>query len=482
MCPFMAELLVPRELHGKRLFGYNLGYFGMYLTNVFIDVFVFQFYVYTINLNSLLVSIGISLKLIIAALSAIIFGVMADNKKSGKFGKRRPFLFYGLPIWFITSVLLWLPPWKCPQNNSFYWPTAIYLWCILILNIISLMSMMSPHASMLPEQSQTYKNQEKVASVGTFLTIIASILALLFPLIMQSMLEDPQKVKWWEPSGKLVLLYIPLISLGFGIFAIISIILAFFSVDESFHKIGYDLKAKKSSVLAKFHQMTIPGKDKKFKHFIWMGFFTTISSQILGILVIPFLTYSLEFRGSQYFIYIIVSFLCKFGWFYVWKKILQKHALIKTYSLCILSSVIASLLELIFLIEMLSFEFKMIIFIITMGTILGAIYGFGLFSGPLASALIYEAASKDNEADNIDKAVSKISGAYFGLNSFLLSISRAVASIMIGVILIGPNQENPTIITLCLSSMGIFFLIGLIFLRKIELKEEISIQRPFTAK
>jgi Na+/melibiose symporter-like transporter len=334
---------------------------------------------------------------------------------------------------------------------------------------------------MFPEQSQTHKNREKVASVGTFLTIIASILALLFPLIIQSMIKDPRNVKWWEPSGKLIIFYIPLIGLGFAIFGVFSLILTFFSINEGFHKTSFDYSVNKISIWSTFQQMIIPAKDKKFRKFLMVTFFTSISGQILGILVIPFLTYSLKFRGNEFFIYVIVSIFCKFGWYYLWKKVLKNRPIIKTYALCLLSSIIASFLELVFLIEVLSFEFKIIIFIMSMGTILGSIYAAGLFSAPLASVLVYESAT-ENKNENIDKAISKISGAYFGLNLFLAYIARTFGSIMIGIILSGSNQENPAIITISLSSMGIFFLIGFIFLRKIDVNEDILKSKPGTIK
>ncbi len=462
----MSETLIPRELHGVRLWFYNLGYFGMSLTNIFMGVYVFQFYVYTINLDSIIVSIGIALQLIIFAISAVVFGIMADNKKPGKLGKRRPFLLYGLPIWFLTSILLWLPPY-CPKNNSIYWPTAIYFWVIIIINATSGMMILSPLSSMLPEQSQTHKNREKVASVGTILMIISSIFALLMPLIIQSILPDPENVKWWEPSGKVVLLYVPIIGGAFAISGVIAIILTFFSVDESFHKSTQDIGTKKVTIRVAFQQMIVPAKDKKYRKFLLVAFFTSISGQILGILVFPFLTYVLEFRGTEYFLYIIVSFSSKFGWFLVWKKILKKHSLIKSYSMCIAFSVIASFLELIFLVGMLSFELKIVLFIITIGTILGCLYGFSLFTGPLISALIYEAASKTE--NDVDKKVSEISGAYFGLQSFLISSGSAVASIFVGIILMGPNAENSIIITICMASMGLFYLISLLFLIQIKI-------------
>ena len=471
----MSKTIIPRELHGTKLFGYSIGFFGLFLTNLLISVFAFQFYVYTVNLNSLIVSIGIAIRLILSALFSIIFGVMTDNKKPGKFGKRRPFLIYGLPIWILTSILIWLPPWYCPKNNSIFLPTAIFFWIVIILNAISGTLILSAHISMLPEQSQTHNNRKKVASMNTFFTIIASILAMVLPLIVESILEDPERVKHWEPSGKVILFYMPIIGFALAMFGLVSIILTFFSVDESFHKISPEFETKKVSLLATFQKMFLPAKDKKYRRYLAVSYFNNIGSRILGILVIPFLALVLKFKGMDFYIYIFVSIFSKFGWFFIWKKIFEKekHSLIKLYSLCIISSIIASFLELFFLINTLSFEFKIILFVITIGTILGAIYSFRLFAIPLASALIYEAAENVENNDS-NKAISELSGSYYGLDNFMLSFGQATASIMIGIILIGRNSENPIIITLCLCSMGIFFLISFSFLIRIKLEKKIS--------
>ncbi|MFX1394272.1 MAG: MFS transporter [Promethearchaeota archaeon] len=471
----MSKTIIPRELHGTKLIGYSIGFFGLFLTNLLISVFAFQFYVYTINLNSLIVSIGIAIRLILSALFSIIFGVMTDNKKPGKFGKRRPFLIYGLPIFVLTSILIWLPPWYCPKNNSIFLPTAFFFFVVIILNAISGTLILSAHISMLPEQSQTHNNRKSVASMNTFFTIIASTLAMMLPLIVESILEDPEKVKHWEPSGKVILFYMPLIGLGFAIFGLISIILTFFSVDESFHKTSPETEIKKVSLLATFQQMLQPAKDKKYRKFLAVRYFNSFATRILGILVIPFLAFVLKFKGIDFYIYIFVSIFCKFGWFFIWKKILdkEKHSLIKIYSLCIISSIIASYLEIFFLINILSFEFKIILFVITIGTLLGAVYSFRLFAIPLAGVLIYEAAEKLENHDT-EKAISELSGSYFGLDNFMFSFGQASATIMVGIILLGPNSENPIIITLCLCSMGLFFLISLVILGRIKLQKDIS--------
>ena len=150
-------LPLPRELKGKRLFGYSMGDLGMSLANMFTGVYLFQYYVFTVNLNIILVSIGVSIQLIVGAFFAIIFGVIIDNKKPGKMGKRRPFLLIGLPIWFATTIFIWLPPWKCPDGNTLFLPTAIYFWVIILIRSISRSLLFNVYISMLPEQSQTLK-------------------------------------------------------------------------------------------------------------------------------------------------------------------------------------------------------------------------------------------------------------------------------------------------------------------------------------
>jgi Na+/melibiose symporter-like transporter len=464
----MSEIKTPRELHGMRLFGYNMGFFGIFLTNILISVFAFQFYVYTVNLDAFLTSIGISVNLILTAVFSIFFGIATDNKKPGKFGKRRPFLLYGLPIWALTAVLFWIPPWKCPESNPVYFPTLIYFWVILIINGICSASILSAHAAMLPEHSQTHKNREKVASIGTILTIIASILAMLIPLMVQSILPDPQNVEWWLPSGEILLFYMPIIGLGFAIFGVFSVFLTFFSIDESFHKKISPMETKKVSIAETFRKMSWPAKDKKYRKFLIIQFSNYTSAKILGILVIPFLTFVLQFKANEFFIYIIVSITCKFGWFYICQKLIKKIDFMKAFQLFAILSIIVSLLELLFLIEGLPFGLLIIFFIITIGTLLGGIYVFGFFAPPLSTALIYEAAKKTDE--DRDKALSKISGSYSGLNSFTIAIGQAFASLIMGFILIGSNKENPIIITMGIASMAIFYIISLIFIKRIDIQ------------
>ena len=464
----MGDVASPRELKGKRLIGYSMGDLGMALPNIFTGVFLFQFYVYTINLDSILVSIGVTTQLIVSAIFAIIFGVIVDNKKPGRFGKRRPFLLIGLPIWFITTILIWFPP-RGPQGNSMYMPTAIYFWVIILARSISNSLLFNVYISMLPEQSQTLKNRESVASVRSAFAIIASILALLLPLIIQSILEDPMNVKHWQPSGQILLFYIPIIGISVAIFGFISVFLIFFSVDETFHKVNIEDKKERVSLVERFHQMALPVRDQNFRNIIIATFFSGIAGKIVGLLVFPFQTYVLEFSSTQYFIYTLISIFGKFGWYFIWMKLRKKHHILKSYSFAVGLGIIGSFFGMFFLIRILSFNLRIILYIITWSTVLGSMYSFPLFSIPITAALVNEAAENSKE-ENIDIALSKISGAYYGLSSFIRSMGPAAASLIVGIILSGQNKENPLILILIWCSIPFLYLFTLIFIRRIKIK------------
>ena len=466
----MVEDASPRELLGFRLIGYSIGDFGLSLVNILFGTFVFQFYVYTINLNSILVSIGISIQLIIGAFFSIIFGVIVDNKTPGKLGKRRPFLLFALPLWVLANILIWFPPWYAPQADSFFWPTALFFWFIIVIKAISGTLMFNVYLSMLPEQSQTQKNRKSVASIRALFSIVASVLALLLPLIVQSVLPDPQNVKWWQPSGELILLYMPIIGIIFAILGLVTIIFTFFSVDETFHNNASINEKDKTPIVSSFRQILVPTKDKKFRNFLASVFFNSVSGKTLGILVIPFLAIVLKFRESEFFIYVIVSIFSKVSWYLIWRKILSKRNLTTRYFICIGFAVIASFLELLFLLEFLVFELKIFIFVLSIGTILGSMYSIPLFSIPIGATLVHEAAHK-TEKTNTSMAISKLSGAYYGSLNFIASLGQMFSSLILGFILSGANEKNPIIITLSLSSMGIFYMMSFLFIKRIKLNE-----------
>ena len=466
-----TEEVSKRGVRGKSKIGYSLGNFGLFLLRILISTFIFQFYVYTINLNSIFVSIGISLYLIISAVFSILWGVLIDRKTPGRLGRRRPFLLIGLPIWIISNILIWMPPFYCPPDNSFFLPTTIYFWTIMFFIALSDTLIYTAYCAMFPEQFRSKKSQESIATIQGIFLIIASIIALLLPLIVQN-LVDPENVKWWQPSGKVFLFWMPIIGISSVVLGVLTVFSVYFSVDESFYNQYHFQKEKNLSIKRAFTQIVVPLKDKKYRKYLSVSFFNSTSSNILGIAIIPFLIFVLKFRESEFFIYVLLSTITKFTWYFLWKYFFQTKELKQRFSFCIASGFISSFLTLIFLFNIESFFLKIVLFIIIIGTILGSLYAYPLFAVPMGAILVYNAAFTIDEF-NPEEEVSKISGAYYGSLNFIASLGKTLGSIFMGILLIGPNQENPIIIILSLASMGIFYLISFISLRTLQIRRDI---------
>lgn len=327
---------------------------------------------------------------------------------------------------------------------------------------------------MLPEQSQTLENRHLVALLRAFFMIIASVISLFLPLLVQSLLPDPKNAKWFDPSGGIILFYIPLIGCILTSFGLIAVLLVYFSVDESFHLYTSNVTKKKMTLRDTFKQMAQPARDHKYRNLVFTSFFINMSGSIFGFLIFPFQTFLLEFQQTEFLIYVIISLSGKLSWYVVWRFVIKKKPLVHSYYLSLIFAAIVSFTDFLFLLSNLPYILKMVLYIVSFGTILGTTYSIPLFGIPLSASLIQEAALKKN-APNVDEAISNISGSYYGFSTFISSLGAATFQIIIGLILTGANQGNPIIITLLFGSQGFFFLMAVIFLRKIKLDKPIEI-------
>ena len=87
------------------------------------------------------------------------------------------------------------------------------------------------------------------------------------------------------------------------------------------------------------------------------------------------------------------------------------------------------------------------------------------------ASLVHDAAVKIDK-NNIDKAMAKISGSYYGLASFTRSMGPSIASLFVGIILSGANEENPVAITIVFLSLGIFYLVAFFLVKMIKLPKD----------
>jgi len=416
--------------------------------------------------------------------SSIIFGVILDNTKPKKIGKRRPYILIGLPIWLVSAVLVYFPPWIPPEAQAMvstviYWPTAIWYWVLNFLKAVFGSLLMIVFSSILPEISQTLHNRKKTAMVATNLRILSSVVSVTFPNIITSLLEDSTNKGYWTPSGKFIMKIMPSISILFGIITAILILIAFFSIDESFHLT--ESSFEKRTLRATFNNIFKPIKDKEYMKFMTAGVCAQASQYILIFTIMPFVAYVLGRNlpygqiGFLYILYIIISISTKFVWLFIWRFIMKRKGnLLKTYKLNVIIIAIAAFFELFFFFEMHVF-LRMILFILSFGTVLGSIYSTNLFNSPLMNEMIDRAAenhliNNEDKSEDKNQVVTKISGSYYGLFSLSFSILAAISSTIFGFIFQGGNSQNPVILTLGLMSMGVFHIVAFVSLKLLKVK------------
>ncbi|MHA2325260.1 MAG: hypothetical protein ACXACB_07670 [Promethearchaeota archaeon] len=203
------------------------------------------------------------------------------------------------------------------------------------------------------------------------------------------------------------------------------------------------------------------------------------SQFVLGFTIIPFIAFVLgRYLPSGevnflYIMYIIISISTKYSWLLIWRFIMRKKEnLLKTYKLNLIVMIIAAVLELFFFFNMHIF-LRIILFVLSFGTVLGSMYSTALFRSPLMSEMIDRAAENsliENRNGDKNQAVTRISGSYFGLFSLTSSIIAAISSTIFGFIFQGDNSRNPIILTLGLMSMGLFYVIALFALQILKVK------------
>jgi Na+/melibiose symporter-like transporter len=202
-----------------------------------------------------------------------------------------------------------------------------------------------------------------------------------------------------------------------------------------------------------------------------------ISGSIFGFLLFPFQNFLLEFQQAEFLIYVIISLTGKLSWYVVWRFVIKRRSLVKSYSWALAFSAIVSFTDFLFLISNLPYPIKILLYVVSFGTILGTSYSTPLFGIPLGASLIHEAAVKKNTSD-VDETITTISGSYYGFSMFVSSLGAAFFQIVIGLILTGANRGNPIIITILFGSQGFFYIIAISFLRRIKLAEPAKIDTP----
>ncbi len=193
--------------------------------------------------------------------------------------------------------------------------------------------------------------------------------------------------------------------------------------------------------------------------------------RFLIVLVLPILIYVLLLQQAQFLIFMGVLTPFGLGGFFVWRSIIKRSGLKRAYGTSLILNAIGTVLALVFLFEMNDLA-RLLIGLAVMGINIASLVGGYLFPNPIISALvdlrIQELLLNKRQ---VEKKEVNLAGSYFGLNLFTMSISSAIANILIGFILSNGRESDPIAIILCLPIVGFLCVLGFLFLKKIDFKK-----------
>nr|MDO8115342.1 MFS transporter [Candidatus Sigynarchaeota archaeon] len=444
-----------RVLTGARLLGFSFGTFGQMAPIGIYNVFSAYYYIYVIGLDPFSTMFGVFLSLLAFAISSTIFGVLADNKKPGKHGKRRPFLLVGIPGLFTFMILCWTPPSMLlglPPDMG----TAVYFWTVAVALETCQGLLVSTYLSLMTEQSTSPDNRVKIATMQGIFSILGTVLSILLPIILKSL----------AASGATLTSVMPWIGLAFGAIGFGAFLTVYFSTNEDFYLVNRETTLPKRTITQTFKDIFVPARDPQFR--LWLGnsLMFNMAIRFLIFILMPLMEFVIQLQQSQYIIFFGCLLPIAATGYIIWVKKIKTSGLRNAYGLSLLVNVVFSTAAILLVIPM-DFIMKFILGIVIVGILISSLVAGYLFPNPIVSRLV------DLAPEEIRKAASSsskgIAGSYFGLYLFTYNMAQAAANLLLGFIFTDQTKDDPFLIALMIPIAGAMTLVSWCFLRKIEL-------------
>jgi hypothetical protein len=322
--------------------------------------------------------------------------------------------------------------------------------------------MWSAYNAMVPEQSETEANRVKLAQTSGLLNLIAMIIGIILPIIIQSTVPDAQNVLWDTPSGQMLTFTLPIFASVFGGLTVIFVLITYFTIDESF----LPQVTQKESVRAFFREMLVPFNHPNAKYMLTSNLYSNISFRILMTTLLPILTYVVLLQGSRFIIFVGILIPITFSGFFLWGKIIKKDGIVSSFSRSFVALTIPLCAALVLLLEV-SVDMKFALALIIVGACMAILCAYFLIPTPLWGAIIDER-EKMSRGTNTDQG--KTGGVYFGVNNLILNSASAFANMILGFIYTGGREKDAFLLVLSLPIAAVFYLLTWSVCRKIQLE------------
>ena len=198
-------------------------------------------------------------------------GILSDNTRS-RFGRRRPYFLIGAPLIFITFVMMWFPISSGSETSKIVYYIFAYMLMNTTATIVSV-----PFLAMSAELSTDYNERTSITNIRMIVSIIASIICAVAPMLIVSMYTDVR-------TGYIMM------SVVFGLLFSLPLFLVFFKTSE-FKQFS---EQKKGSIKEMFGTLRL----RVFRRFIVMYLGIVVTMDIISMIFAYYMTYNLG-RASE---------------------------------------------------------------------------------------------------------------------------------------------------------------------------------------
>jgi GPH family glycoside/pentoside/hexuronide:cation symporter len=382
---------------------------------------------YFLYLGVPLSPLGISLVLLIYgiwdALNEPLIGHISDLTRS-RWGRRKPFIAFGLVPLVICSYLIYTPPINDPLICTIYLIIMLVLYETFVTMVITLWF------ALYPELTLDQNERLAISRFKEIFGVIGLVLGLAIAPLIAGSFSDP-------------MLGFSLMGLILGIITALTMLPTLIFIKE--RKEYQTIKENKIGFLK---SMKISLKSKSFVCFILVQFLLQLSYSVVLSGLPLFFEGVLGMGSSEWAIQMLLIFCVVIPGLYVWIKIAEKKG--TRYALFISMLCFCLTFPLVFLVYS---PTTMLIVLLIAGFGLG---GLMLFPTVLLSDVIDEDHTKTNE---------RREGIFNGVSGVIVKSSNAISWLVLGIVLtvFQINRENvsPSTIT-PLGELGLRILIGII--------------------
>jgi GPH family glycoside/pentoside/hexuronide:cation symporter len=382
---------------------------------------------YFLYLGVPLSPLGISLVLLIYgiwdALNEPLIGHISDLTRS-RWGRRKPFIAFGLIPLVICSYLIYTPPINDPLICTIYLIIMLVLYETFVTMVITLWF------ALYPELTLDQNERLAISRFKEIFGVIGLILGLAIAPLIAGSFSDP-------------MLGFSLMGLILGIITALTMLPTLLFIKER-----KEYQTTKENKIGFLKSMKISLKSKSFVCFILVQFLLQLSYSVVLSGLPLFFEGVLGMGSSEWAIQMLLIFCVVIPGLYVWIKIAEKKG--TRYALFISMLCFCFTFPLVFLVYS---PTTMLIVLLIAGFGLG---GLMLFPTVLLSDVIDEDHTKTNE---------RREGIFNGVSGVIVKSSNAISWLVLGIVLtiFQINRENvsPSTIT-PLGELGLRILIGII--------------------